>query len=76
MHRGGREDARASCASPLGTPLTGYTVSNVGIFYSSCELVYRGMSGYVFVQCVTGGGGIGGLRQINTCRQVPSLVNF
>jgi hypothetical protein len=22
MHRGGRGDARASCASPLGTPLT------------------------------------------------------
>ncbi len=30
--------------------------------------------GYVFIQCVTGGGGaegIRGLRQINTCRQVP-----
>jgi hypothetical protein len=23
MHRGGRGDARASCASPLGTPLSG-----------------------------------------------------
>ncbi len=38
---------------------------------------YRGM--YVFIQCVTGGGGgggIGGLRQINTCCQVPILVNL
>ncbi len=29
----------------------------------------------VFIQCVTGGG-IGGLRQINTCCQVPLLVKF
>jgi hypothetical protein len=26
---------------------------------------------HVFIQCVTGGGGIGDLRQINTCRQEP-----
>ena len=33
---------------------------------------------YVFIKCVTGGGGegIGGLRQINSCRQVLLLVNF
>ena len=31
----------------------------------------------IFIQCVTGGGeGIGGLRQMNTCRQVPLLVNL
>jgi hypothetical protein len=34
------------------------------------------------IQCVGGGGGVwvhrrvGGLRQINTCRKVPSEVNF
>jgi hypothetical protein len=26
MHRGGRGDARASCASPLGTPLLKYNL--------------------------------------------------
>ncbi len=31
--------------------------------------------GYVFIQYVTGGRG-NCLRQINTCRQVPWLVNF
>ncbi len=29
---------------------------------------------HVFIQCVTGGGEIGGLRQKNTCRQVPLLI--
>jgi hypothetical protein len=33
-------------------------------------------TGYVLIQFVTGGEGIEGLRQINTCRQVPLLVNF
>jgi hypothetical protein len=40
----------------------------------TCVSKYRGV--YVFIQCVRGGGGIGGLRQINTCRQVPILVNL
>ncbi len=31
---------------------------------------------HVFIQWVTWGGWIGGLRQINTCRQVPLLVNL
>ncbi len=35
---------------------------------------------HVFIQCVMGGGGrgerIGGLRQINTCPQVPLLISF
>ena len=32
MHRGGRGDARASCASPLGTPLATYkTVKRVAV---------------------------------------------
>ncbi len=30
----------------------------------------------LFIHCVTGAEGIGGLRQINTCRQVPLLVKF
>ncbi len=34
------------------------------------------VQGYVFKQCVTGGEGIGGFRQINTCRQVPLLSIF
>ncbi len=38
-----------------------------------CEQLHE----YVFIQCVTGGGGgFGALRQINTCRQVHFLVNF
>jgi hypothetical protein len=31
---------------------------------------------YVFIKCDKGGEGIGGLRQINSCRQVLLLVNF
>ncbi len=30
MHRGGRGDARASCASPLSTPLTAGSVQSIG----------------------------------------------
>ncbi len=43
---------------------------------SSCVNKYRGM--YILIQCVTRGGGVelGGLGQINTCRQVPLRVNF
>ncbi len=59
------------------------SVRHVGIFGSSTVSppplffpVWISTGVHVFTQCVTRGGGIGGLRQINTCHQVPLLVNF
>jgi hypothetical protein len=75
----------------LKSLLTGDTVNHVGIYPLTFSLVhlppllpfpplpcvnkYRGTCIQLFMQCV-GGGGIGGLRQKNTCHQVPLLVIF
>ncbi len=53
MHRGGRGDARASCASPLGTPLYGGTLTGGGILCvknPDCFSIYE-----VPLLCVTFG---------------------
>ncbi len=49
MHKGGRGDARASCASPLGTPLQAYIYSvrdliQQGNFQTSCECTFARIS--------------------------------
>jgi hypothetical protein len=41
MHRGGRGDARASCASPLGTPLCVRIVPGLSAKCYSREIVKR-----------------------------------
>ncbi len=60
---------------PLATsaPLT-FTLVHLPPSPLPCVNKYTGV--HEFIQCVTGGGGIGGLRQINTCRPVPLLGNF
>jgi hypothetical protein len=66
-------------------------VSHIGIFDPSCEIAPLSSHWFIFppspLPCVNkyrgstmcnvgGGGGIGYLRQMNTCRQEPLLVNF
>jgi hypothetical protein len=52
-------------------PLT-FSLVYLPHFPLPCVNKYRG----IFIQCVKGGEGIGGLRQINTCCQAYLLVNF
>jgi hypothetical protein len=48
MHRGGRGDARASCASPLGTPLAGHSLARADVFYCSLDVLHGGVRYYYF----------------------------